>query len=481
MFSTGGTIPADERTSWRDVFKNVDIPAEHRRNNYGFRMDEDLDYGKEYVKSPGERLVLITGGSAVHGVGATKNETNVAARMEQFLNEKQNRWHYKVLNFGMGSAIAYQQFLALTLWGKWMDPDWIVVMDGHNDIAVCSAHSQGAGFPMYYHHMQSYIDGYLQGQVRPAFYRGWLENQIIKYSFAYRTITGKQYVPCNQQYTYDEGFPRVATDVRWEDIEGQVTFYSRAQELMVNLSDQAKYLLSLQPIVPSFSDIFGKSEEELAGIASENQDKNCGGIGPFYQFALSYFLCRADTELNDITKRYKDKANVQYYNMNAFLPDSSDDRKRFFIDNMHLNDAGHELMGKLYAARILMADFPELAPQLSKDWEKTLLEVKDVPAHQDNSPGIHVMEATYGWNCRDMKPPIGKNTVRRGNATKVVSRACDGKMRWEFGIDCADIGDPANSCAKDFSVKWRCGADPKVYETYVEGEANGKIVMLSCP
>ncbi|HQQ01297.1 MAG TPA: hypothetical protein PLY86_22805, partial [bacterium] len=79
------------------------------------------------------------------------------------------------------------------------------------------------------------------------------------------------------------------------------------------------------------------------------------------------------------------------------------------------------------------------------------------------------------------KPPIGKNTVRRGNATKVVSRACDGKMRWEFGIDCADIGDPANSCAKDFSVKWRCGADPKVYETYVEGEANGKIVMLSCP
>jgi len=445
-------------------------------------MDEDLDYGKEYVKSPGERLVLITGGSAVHGVGATKNETNVAARMEQFLNEKQDRWHYKVLNFGMGSAIAYQQFLALTLWGKWMDPDWIVVMDGHNDIAVCSAHSQGAGFPMYYHHMQSYIDGYLQGQVRPAFYRGWLENQIIQYSFAYRAITKKQYVPCNQYVTYAEGWARVGTEVGWEDIERQVVFYLHTEESILGISDRAKYILSLQPLSKSFSDIFGKSDEELAAIAAERKGTPCGGPGPYYQFALSYFMCKAETGLKSLVERYSDKLDVQYLNMNTFLPKDYEDRQGFLIDNMHLNDAGHQLMGQVYAYNMLMKDFPDMAPELSKELEKILMDVRAVSVSHDDVRGIHVTEATYGWNCRDAKVPDPyPNSVFRGNVTGHLRKACDGKSRCEYLIDAMKIGDPANSCGKDFSVKWRCGEDPTVYEAYVEGEANGKTVILSCP
>ena len=34
--------------------------------------------------------------------------------------------------------------------------------------------------------------------MHPVFYRGWLENELIKHSKAYRIITGKQYVPDDQ-------------------------------------------------------------------------------------------------------------------------------------------------------------------------------------------------------------------------------------------------------------------------------------------
>jgi len=107
----------------------------------------------------------------------------------------------------MGSWIAYQQFIGLELWGPSFDPDWVVVMDGHNDAGVGCAYSQGLMNPLFFPAMKSYIDGYLgNGQTRPVFYRGWIENEIIKYSAAYRALTGKDYIPNPQ------GFDATNTD-----------------------------------------------------------------------------------------------------------------------------------------------------------------------------------------------------------------------------------------------------------------------------
>ena len=53
--------------------------------------------------------------------------------MQYYLNSMQNTIKYTVINLGMGGYIAYQQYLALELWGKSFDPDWVVAMDGFND------------------------------------------------------------------------------------------------------------------------------------------------------------------------------------------------------------------------------------------------------------------------------------------------------------------------------------------------------------
>ena len=95
---------------------------------------------------------------------------------------------------------------------------------------------------------------------------------------------------------------------------------------------------------------------------------------------------------------------------------------------------------------------------------------------------INVVEATYGWSCKDFQvPKPAVNSVRRGNATTFVSKECDGKSpSCPFAVDVNRLGDPATTCVKDFTVRWRCGADPAVHEAALPSDAQGKTVTLAC-
>jgi lysophospholipase L1-like esterase len=351
------TGAGDGRTTWDDQQRGTRIQAVHRRNRQGFRMDEDLDAAKPRAKAPNEKLVLLTGGSTVHGVGATCSETTIAAQLEVALNAGQDTYRYRVLNFGQSNWVAFQEYLALAMWGKWMEPDWIVVMDGHNDISVPVAHSQGAGYPMFYHHLKSYVDGYLVGQVRPSFYRGALENRLLRHSHLYRSCTGKQYVPRDQHLVFDEGFPRVATEVRFEDIEQQVACYRHAQELILGLSDRAKCLFSLQPLIQPHSQVFGLTDGDLQRMLVQNRHQRVG-YKDFYTLALPYFMNRAERELRDMVAQ-EDPERASFINLNECFPDAFQDRAWYFIDNMHLNDMGSWWVGKVFCHRILAQDLPD--------------------------------------------------------------------------------------------------------------------------
>jgi len=128
--------------TWRNIETKQDIPSRMTFNNLGFMGSLDYTvppnaaYFETWAKKPGERLIAITGGSVVHGVGATSNDQTIAGQVEATLNARQSTHKYRVINLGMGSWIAYQQFLGLSLFGLPLQPDWVIVMDGHNDAAV---------------------------------------------------------------------------------------------------------------------------------------------------------------------------------------------------------------------------------------------------------------------------------------------------------------------------------------------------------
>ena|ERR1700688_2764582 len=96
---------------------------------------------------------------------------------------------------------------------------------------------------------------------------------------------------------------------------------------------------------------------------------------------------------------------------------------------------------------------------------------------------IHVVDATYGLACQEFVPSPGKhNLVKVGNVTAALTSACDkAKTTCLFAVDVAQIGDPADGCAKDFIANWRCGDDQNVHRFYLPPEASGGSVLLMCP
>ena len=85
---------------------------------------------------------------------------------------------------------------------------------------------------------------------------------------------------------------------------------------------------------------------------------------------------------------------------------------------------------------------------------------------------IQIVEASYGLSCK----------ARAGNVTENVSSACMGKSgTCSYLVETNKIGDPVPFCAKDFSVKWRCGSYEAVHELILSAEANGKEIDVSCP
>src|SRR5262249_9638817 len=129
-------------------------------------------------------LVMITGGSVVHGVGATANDRTIAARLEQHLNERSKGRHYRVINMGMGSWIAYQQFIGLSLFGLPLNPDWIIVMDGHNDAQSGCALSSGGGNRLWWPRFLYVLNGGSLNEPNPVI------DAIARHSALFRLVSG---------------------------------------------------------------------------------------------------------------------------------------------------------------------------------------------------------------------------------------------------------------------------------------------------
>ena len=105
-------------SAWTNQFTGKTYPAHIVTNALGFNDHHELDYTKPYRKAANEQVVLFTGGSVAWGVGATSTDETIAGRMQYYLNSMQNKTKYTVINLGMGSYIAYQEQLALQLWGE---------------------------------------------------------------------------------------------------------------------------------------------------------------------------------------------------------------------------------------------------------------------------------------------------------------------------------------------------------------------------
>jgi hypothetical protein len=382
MFSVSGHA---RNPVWRNHETKTDIPSQMRFNNLGFAEAGDFSFPvdqafvKELGKKPEERLVVITGASVIQGVGATSNENTIAGQLQRALNEKQSRQRYRVVNLGMGSWIAYQEFIGLSIFGLPLRPDWIVVMDGPNDGAMVCSQGSGPGNPLQWAKML-----YFAGGGQRTVYQGPVLQWLLEHSAAARLATGQKKPgpsnPIGQVFIDDDDpdprFRMKLRGLRIADVDRQVDFYLQAQRNMVTLFSSANILLSSEPLLHEnvVTDAYRKAFDfshsridtesakrrlaaDLDAYMAKAKDIKCDSkVGPP---TLGYFMARSALRLEQDAAAWAaqpSNRSVLYTNVEMLFPNRYGMRLPSFIDNAHLSDLGQRHVAEFFAAHILRTD-----------------------------------------------------------------------------------------------------------------------------
>ncbi len=474
---------------WNDQYREVQIPASLPTNNLGFLTDEDLEVGIKLKKEKNERFVVLLGGSAAWGVGATSHENAIHGRLEKILNEKQTKYKYSVFNLSMGGHQAFQEFIILSLYGPSIRPDWVIAMDATNDVAGVCAMAQGAGYPHYYSLMKRYIEGYTFGQTSPPFFRSEIENELLKYSVGYRELTKKRPIFLPEYAENPTGDPNAplgkhmgAKNVYWEQVDKQLNFYINAQKRIRSAFPKANYILSTQPIVQNFEEMYGyTSNEQIAPQVkkkkiseqyerlisiSNNNTGNLLGESRWpdcrdYFHPKSAFLLENWVAQNG--RKYDGK--TMYLNMGYFFPNLEKERKEYFIDFVHLNNAGQEIVAGIYAKQILSEDLQQ----------GTVPKVSDF---QDVSEDIiKINEVGLNYNCLNSDVGDDKNF----NINDRVKKRCEGKKSCIIRPrnQTSPLNQPA--CVATGIVKWSCRSQNSIRILNLSANRYDSNITLSCP
>ena len=381
------SVPNHTYLRWFNAIFNKLVDVNYKTNNYGFPNGFDFDLAKPQVKQAGHKVVALAGGSTAFGVGASSNRTSISDRLAALLNGAQQDISYDVVNLAGGGWIAQQEAIALDMWGRIFNPDWIVTLDGVNDATVGCAMSQGTGNPVRYQLIRSFVMGYLGRQKAPVFYRGEWENGLIGVSAAYRLVTGKRYVPRDQDFdpafTGESASLSVVTPTLLSEVRRQVAFYTLAQESILERFQDAKFILATQPTNQDLSFLFGDfyRQGETYTFDAAARDKFAGELDKWLDFYKPETVkCSGDPTIVSVAVRYvegtgairlaelvesyqaRKRRDVAYFNTGVLFPRDPARRNEYFIDNYHLNDKGQDYLARFYAHAILKRDFPE------RDW-----------------------------------------------------------------------------------------------------------------
>ncbi len=365
---------------WHDAIRGRDIPSTMHFDNYGFAQDFDFetvpdsDYLRRHGKQPGERLVLITGASVVQSVGATKDENTISAQLERHLNTNSAGVRYRVLNIAMGGWIAYQQFVALSLLGLPLDPDWVVVMDGLNDGDVPCVFGSGATSPMDWPKLL-YLTYGGTGEASSPLATIARHSAFVRLMSGLRPETGFLY-PGLVVFDDTEADPRFKIKLNGLTAaiqDRQVTFYLDAERDVISLFHRANVLLSTQALfanntaAPSYRRAFAPGgtafaavEAELDHYMDEHKNDQCAPRDKLDAAGLrGYFVARSAlrlAELVDATQKSDPMRHIIYRNVEGALPYEDKLREQFFIDHAHLTDLGQDRVAEFFAENILAAE-----------------------------------------------------------------------------------------------------------------------------
>lgn len=136
----------DDSTNYYPRNSHYNDTKMHTGKN-GFFMDRNIDSPPD--KAFSDINIVLIGGSAAQGWGASNNKAMIYSLLEKKLNAfyVRRKINFSVYNFAMGSSVTYQNFIMLNRQGHKIQPDIIVSFSGRNDFVVPLIHEDGKIIP----------------------------------------------------------------------------------------------------------------------------------------------------------------------------------------------------------------------------------------------------------------------------------------------------------------------------------------------
>ena len=294
-----------------NIFKapRANTPYKFKTNNYGFLTKYDVEpfAAVSLKREPRDRVVLLTGGSAAWGWGATTNDTTSAAGLEVILNHADPEHHWQVVNLGMTAWIAYQEAIALDLYGSGLQPDWVIAFDGRNDILVPTVFGERVPNPFLFGGLKKLSTVFESDGARPGLLSRF---SALKYRDMSKKIADVSTPP--------------RQELGAEEIDKAARFYVHSLERIVAEFKASHVLLVTQP-----STYYDPSRSE-----------------PTYATLTRGY----DAFIPRLKELARSTPNVQYVNS---LPWFQPALPPYVVDDCHLNDRGQAVVAARLAELIL--------------------------------------------------------------------------------------------------------------------------------
>ncbi|MEM7413011.1 MAG: SGNH/GDSL hydrolase family protein [Myxococcota bacterium] len=283
--------------------------------------------------APGTTRILFLGGSVAWGYTANSNDDTISSYLEAALEQRAASdpalagQRFEVLNGGVPAYVSWQEALAYALERRTLGADWVVTLDGTNDVASAIINSR-AGVPMRFRATEA---AYLAAQptlrqaLRHWFWSGVGDLRVVK---AFERLRPK---PLE---AYDAPAPTAIAD----SLAASLRYLSDAAE-----AEQARVLTVLQPMVilPDTKPLAPFEEQIVVA-----HDRKMPGRNAYYAETFAVFretLTALSSERApvfawlDATDVYRETPEITY------------------TDHCHLTPTGRRVLADAIADRLILA------------------------------------------------------------------------------------------------------------------------------
>ena len=289
--------------------------------------------GKEFSgKKPLNTFrIIVLGGSAAFGIGASSDEASLCSQLEKILNGANTGREIEVIN---AACIGYTSSQELIMYQFIMceyEPDLVIVFDGFNDSAFPIT-TGSAGYPEFYYKYKYVYDnlGTMSQGLKIALNASAIKKLLnIRMTLEPRRIFTVRDSMKTQEFR-----------------QGIMNEYERNMEDLFYLTDRRgiPFILFLQPFIGTMEKRLSQEEEIFfTRWDRESPDRNPYIVENFHN------LKKSQENLNN-------KLGIPVYDLYSVF---SDYAEQIFVDECHVNDAGQKIEAEFIAENIISHNFIE--------------------------------------------------------------------------------------------------------------------------